>query len=262
MTLAIHAEWTKLRTVRSTGWLVLAIAGCTVALGALVTLAVDTSQCATPAGCDEDTVRLSLVGAYLGQVGVVALASLAATSEYDAGQIRYTLAAHPCRLRVLAAKAAVVTPVVLAAAAPAVAGSLIAARGILPGNGFTAANGYPPLSLGDGPTFRACGGTVLYFGLVGLLSLGIGMALRHTAAAVSASLGMLFVLPIVAQFISDRHMRDLVMKYSPMTAGLAIQATRHIGDLPIGPWPGLGVLAGYAAAAMVIGAVVFTVRDA
>jgi ABC-2 type transport system permease protein len=47
-----------------------------------------------------------------------------------------------------------------------------------------------------------------------------------------------------------------------MTAGMAIQYTRRIGDLPIGPWAGLGVLAGYAAAAMLLGAVAFAVRDA
>jgi ABC-2 type transport system permease protein len=46
-----------------------------------------------------------------------------------------------------------------------------------------------------------------------------------------------------------------------MTAGLAIQATRDLDRLPIGPWAGLGVLAAWAAAAVLAGGVVFTVRD-
>ena len=41
-----------------------------------------------------------------------------------------------------------------------------------------------------------------------------------------------------------------------MNAGLAIQATRNIGTLPIGPWPGLGVLALWAAAALLAGGLV------
>ena len=262
MRLAIHAEWTKLRTVRSTGWLVLAVVGCTVATGALTTYSVDTSLCATPTSCDEDTVKLSLFGTYLGQVAVVMLAALAATTEYDTYLIRLTLAADPRRIRVLAAKAAVVCVVVLASATVGLLSSFAAARGILPGNGFTAANGYPPLSLGDGSTLRAYGGTVLYFGLIGLLSLGVGTAVRHTAGALSTVLALLFVTPIVAQFLNDPQVRDLLNKWSPMSAGLAIQATRRIGDLPIGPWAGLGVLAGYAAAAMLLGAVMFAVRDA
>jgi ABC-2 type transport system permease protein len=260
--LAIHAEWTKLRTVRMSGWLVLAIIGITVATGALATFSVDTSLCATPTSCDEDTVKLSLFGAFSGQVAVVVLAALAATTEYDTNLMRVTLAAYPRRMGVLAAKAAVVSAVVLASAAVSVLGALAAARGILPGNGFTAANSYPPLSLGDGPTLRAYGGTVLYFGLIGLLSLGVGMAVRHTAGALSTVLALLFVTPIVAQFLNDPQVRDLLDKWSPMSAGLAIQATRRIGDLPIGPWAGLGVLAGYAAAAMLLGAVMFAVRDA
>lgn len=262
MRLAMHAEWTKLRTVRSTGWLVLAIVGVTLLTGALATWSVDTSLCATPASCDEDTAKLSLFGAFTGQVAVVVFAALVATTEYDNNLIRVTLAAYPRRMGVLAAKAGVVTTVVLASATVSLLASFAAARGILPGNGFTAANGYPPLSLADGPTLRAYGGTVLYFGLIGLLSLGVGIAVRHTAGALSSVLALLFVTPIVAQLLNDPQVRDLLRKFSPMTAGLAIQATRRLGELPIGPWAGLGVTAGYAAAAMLLGAVMFAVRDA
>jgi hypothetical protein len=52
------------------------------------------------------------------------------------------------------------------------------------------------------------------------------------------------------------------MKYSPMTAGLGIQATRGLDRLPIGPWAGLGVLAAYAGVAMLAALILFKVRDA
>jgi ABC-2 type transport system permease protein len=53
-----------------------------------------------------------------------------------------------------------------------------------------------------------------------------------------------------------------MQRYAPMTAGLAIQATRNLGRLPIGPWPGLGVLAAYAGAALLAGGVLLRARDA
>jgi ABC-2 type transport system permease protein len=47
-----------------------------------------------------------------------------------------------------------------------------------------------------------------------------------------------------------------------MEAGLAIQATRGLDDLAIGPWAGLAVLAGYSAATLAAGAALFLGRDA
>jgi ABC-2 type transport system permease protein len=192
---------------------------------------------------------------YLSQMAVVAVAALAMTAEYDTMLVRTTLAACPRRLTVLAAKAAVVIAVVLPAGAVSVLGSLAAGRGILAGTS------HPQLSLADGPVLRAFGGTVLYLGLIALLSLGVAAMVRHTGGAISLVLGLLFVLPIAAQFVSSPW-SGRILKYSPMTAGLAIQATKHVERLPIGPWPGLGVLAAYATAAAIGGAVLFRRRDA
>ena len=72
---------------------------------------------------------------------VAILAVLAVSAEYSTGMIRITLAAMPRRVTVLAAKAAVVTALILAAGAVAVAGSLLAGWLILPGHGFTRRTG-------------------------------------------------------------------------------------------------------------------------
>lgn len=258
---AVHAEWTKLRTVPSTGWLLLATVACTVAVGALTIWSVATSGCSpTPGECDRDIPRLSLSGVYIGQVAVVVLAALAMTTEYDAGMIRTTLAANPLRRSVFAAKAAVVSAVVLAASLIGTAGSLTVSQVIVRGGGLPAADA--SLSLSDGPTRRAFFGTVLYLWLIGLLSLGLAAALRHAAGALATILGLLYVLPISAQFLTDEHVRELVLKYSPMTAGLAVQATEHLDGQPIGPWAGPGILAVYAGAAVLTGALLFATRDA
>jgi ABC-2 type transport system permease protein len=259
---SLASEWTKLRTVSSTAWLVAAVIGCTVLLGSAMAASVDISQCPSPASCQEDTARLALAGVWLGQVAVVVLAVLTMTSEYDTGMIQTTLAATPRRGTVLLAKAAVVTATVLAGGTAGVIGSLAAGRAILPGNGFTDANGYPPLSLADEPTLRAAGGTVLYLGLVALLSLGLGAVVRDTAGALLGVLTLLYLAPMVAALVGDAAWQARLQKVAPMTAGLAIQATRNLEQLPIGPWAGLGVLAAYAGTAMLLGAVVLQVRDA
>ena len=259
---ALRAEWTKLWSVASTRWLVAAAAVLTAAVGALVTATVDVSLCPTPTTCDEDTVKLALTGVWAGQVAVVVVAVLAVTGEYGTRTIRTTLTAVPRRLVVLAAKAAVVATVALGAGLVGVAGSLAAGRGILPGNGFTAANGYPPLTVADPSTLRAAVGTVLYLGLVALLGLGIGAIVRDTAAGLITVLALLFLAPLVVGFVSDPTWKERLQTFAPTTAGLAVQATRDLDRLPVAPWAGLGVLAIYAAVAVAAGGAVLAKRDA
>jgi ABC-2 type transport system permease protein len=212
--------------------------------------------------CFEDTTKLSLTGVWLGQIAVVVLAVLAISGEYGERLIQTTLTANPHQVMVLMTKAAVVTVTVLAASTLGVLGSLLAGRILLPGNGFSATNGYPPLSLADGSTARAAAGTVLYLGLIALLSLGIGTAVRDTAGAIITVLSLLYVVPIIAGLIADPQWHERLQKFAPMTAGLSIQATTGLDRLAIGPWPGLGVLAGWATGAMLLGLLVFKLRDA
>jgi ABC-2 type transport system permease protein len=255
---ALHAEWTKARTVGGTGWLLLATVTLTVALSAGTAAAVTCS----PDGCDQDTTRLSLSGIGLGQAVVAMLAVLVISGEYSTGMIRTTLTAMPRRATMLAAKAIVLTGVTLAAGTIAVLASLLAGTLILPGNGFTPAHGYPPLSLSDGPTLRAVVGSVLYLALIALLSLGTATAVRDPATAAGIVLGLLYIFPIITHVVTDPHWQRHLEQIAPMTAGLAIQATTGLHGMPIGPWSGLGVLAAWAATALLCGGVLLRRRDA
>jgi ABC-2 type transport system permease protein len=176
--------------------------------------------------------------------------------------IRVTLTAMPRRLTVLAAKAALVTGLVLAAAAVAVLASVLAGRLILPGHGFTTAHGYPPLSLSNGPVLRAACGSVLYLALIALLSLGVATAVRETAVAIGLVLGLLYVFPVVTSAIGNQHWQRHLEQIGPMTAGLDVQATVNLRSLPLTPWEGLGVLALWATGALIIGAQILRFRDA
>ena len=69
---------------------------------------------------------------------------------------------------------------------------------ILHGNGFVPDQGYPFASLSDGAAVRAVAGTGLYLATMALLGLGVGMVVRRSAAAISVSLGLLFVRFMVA----------------------------------------------------------------
>ncbi|MFF2852422.1 ABC transporter permease [Streptomyces sp. NPDC058001] len=255
---ALWAEWTKFRTLPGTWWLLAAVAVLTVALGAATTGSVSADQCPTPAECHEDTVKLALTGTWLGQAAVAVLGVLVMSDEYGTGTIRATLTAVPVRGRVLAAKALVVAVAAGAAGTVAVLGSLLAARLLLPGNGFSTA----PLSLAEGPTLRAACGTVLYLALVALLSLGVATVVRDTAGALTTVLGLLYAFPVVAMMLADGRWRDRLEELAPASAGLAIQSTRNLDALPIAPWPGLAVLVAWAGVALAAGAGVLRGRDA
>ena len=187
---ALHAEWTKARTVAGTIWLLLAVIAATAALG----IVADAAANCPPAGCLLDPARTSLTGIYLSQAIVAILAVLMMSGEYGTGMIRATFTAMPRRTSVLAAKAVVLTSLTLAAGAVAVTGSVLAGRLILPGHG-SGAHAYPGLSLADGPDLRAAAGSVLYLAFIGLLSLGIAAAVRgDSAAATGIVLGLLYLL--------------------------------------------------------------------
>jgi ABC-2 type transport system permease protein len=253
----LHAEWTKARTLAGTFWLLLAAIALTVAVGSAAAAEV-TCQAA---GCGQDPAKISLTGIDLSQAVVAILAVLAISGEYSTGMIRVTLSATPRRASVLAAKAAVVTGLVLAAGAASVLASFLAGRLILPGHGFTPAHGYPLLSLGNGPDLRAAFGSVLYLALIALLALGVAAVVRDSAVAIGVVLGLLYLFPVVASALGQdwsRHLKQI----GPMSAGLDIQATTGLHSLPLTPWQGLGVLALWAAGALIHGGLMFRLRDA
>lgn len=240
---ALHAEWTKVRTVPGTAWLLLGVVTLTVLLGVLAASAMPAAG---------DPAKTALTGVLLGQAVVVILAVATVSGEYGTGMIRTTLTALPRRLNVLAAKGFVVTAMTLAAGTVAVLASVVAGDALLP-------NG---LSLSDGPVLRAAVGSVLYLALIALLSVGVAALVRDAAAASGLVLGLLYLTPVVTSLVSDPEWYDRLRKLSPMTAGLTVQVTVGLDQQPLGPWEGLGVLGVWAAAAAVAGAAALQFRDA
>jgi ABC-2 type transport system permease protein len=248
---AVHAELIKLRTLPGTGWLLLAVVALTVAVGSVTAAAV-----ACPAsGCGQDPAKAILSGIDLSQAVVAILAVLAISGEYSTGMIRVTLTAMPRRMTVLMAKAAVLTGLVLAAGTVGVLASVLAGRLILPPTSAA------PFSLANWMDLRAAAGSVLYLALIGLLALGTATAVRDSATSIGVVLGLLYLFPVIASAVGPDWSRHL-QQIGPMSAGLDIQATTGLRSLPLSPWAGLGVLAAWAAAALLAGAVLLRCRDA
>ena len=250
-----RSEWTKIRSVRSTVWTLLAAVGVAIGFGALVA--------ATQVGAWDDLdpverlrfdpTSFSLSGLFLAQLAVGVLGVLLVTSEYATGQIRATLGATPQRLTVLAAKAVTFVVIVLAVGLVVSFSAFGIGQAIFSGKGIGA-------SLGDPGVPRAVTGGALYLAAVGLLGLGLGTVVRRTAGAVAALVGVLMVLPIVTSFLPASWSGD-VARYFPAQAGMAVF---RVGPDPtaLSPWTGFAVLVAYAALALVAGGLLLTRRDA
>jgi len=256
MTEALRAEWTKLRTLAATAWLL----GGTVILTVAASLAVvATIHESSKSGLD--TTKLSLTGFDLGQAFVATFAVLAISEEYGTGMIRVTLTAMPRRVVLLAAKATNLAGLTVIAGTIAVTGCLLAGRLMLPANGLDPAHGYALVSITDGATLRAAVGSVLYLAFIALLALGIATAIRDTGVSIGAVLGLLYLPPILAQAVGD-PLRRHIQQIAPMTAGLAIQTTTNLRAQPVAPWAALGVVAAWAAAALLVAGLLLRMRDA
>jgi hypothetical protein len=251
----VRAEWTKLRSVRSTTWTLLATLGIAVGFGAIVGI----SQMSSWDKLDPaerlrfDPTFFSLSGLWLAQLAVGVLGVLTVTSEYATGQIRATFGATPQRATVLAAKAAAFTGVVLAV------GALASFVAFFTGQAIFASKGLD-VSITSPGVFRAVAGGALYLAAVGLLGIALGTILRRTAGAVAALVGMLILAPLVSSFLPVSFQQS-AGKFFPAQAGMSLFSV--VPDpRALSPWAGYGVLLGYVAAALVAGGLLLTRRDA
>lgn len=251
----VRAEWTKLRSVRSTGWTLLTAVGLTVGFGALVGV----SQMSSWDHLDRaeqlrfDPTSFSLSGLFLAQLAIGVLGVLIVTSEYATGQIRATLAATPQRRTVLTAKALALIGVLAVTGLAASVSAFALGQRIFATKGLDA-------SLTDPGVLRAVIGGALYLTAVGLLGLGLGAILRRTAGAVAALVGLLVVVPLVTSFLPSSW-NALIGKYLPAQAGMSV--FRVVPDPnALTPWAGYTVLLAYAVASLVLGGYLLVHRDA
>jgi hypothetical protein len=216
MSHALAAEWTKLRSIRSTYWLLLVGAAVTVGLAVLITVGLGTGQVEVTGGAF-DSAGISLLGVWFGQLTFAVVGVLTMTSEYTTGSIRTTLAAVPRRGLLLAAKLVAVGLIVLGIGTAISLAAFLAGQAVLAGQ-------HRAVGLGDPGSARAVLSAGGYLAAMGLLGVALGALLRHTVAAVLAVLA-LGLGPTLLGALLPAWVRDHVLYYLPGPAGFRITAT-------------------------------------
>ena len=258
---ALRSELTKIRSVRSTYWTLAAMVIITIGISALLSWGRIQDYASQPAFVQAHmaveirarATEFSMFGLILGQLVIAVLGALTITSEYSTGMIRTSLSVMPRREYVYVAKALVFTLVALVAGLVTSFGSYFIGQAIF-------ATHHLNSSIGQPGVLRAVIGGGLFLGACGLLSFGIGALLRHTAGAITTSVALLFVVFELSGFLPSSWAVH-VDKWIPLNAGGAIWENLS-GVNMFSPWVGFGVFCCYAAAAVVVGGILFRTRDA
>jgi hypothetical protein len=253
---ALRSEWTKISSLRSTVVTLLATMVVTVGLSTLFAWGAThrfTVRHFVPPTFD--AVRGSLFGLIFGQLVIAVIGAMVITGEYGTGMIRTSLAAQPRRMVTLAAKLTVFTAVALVTGLVSSFASFLIGQHI-----FSSLN--IGVGLGAPNALRSVIGGALFLTVAGLLAFGLGTILRHTAGAITAAVGVLFITFILYQFLPDDWAAD-VQRWIPFFAGSGVWTTVATPEQHVfGPWVEFAIFTGYAALAVVIGAITFHRRDA
>ncbi|MCI3225040.1 ABC transporter permease subunit [Streptomyces sp. NP-1717] len=220
---ALASEWTKIRSVRSTMWTLGVMIVLMVGVGGLAAWAVSLSEADLGA---ESALPLGFFGALLSSICVITLGVLTIASEYGTGMIRTTLTACPSRGRVLAAKSLVFFLLVL---------TITTVTAALVGGVQVA------LLDGRAPTgqewLQATLGVGLYLALLGLMSLGVGALIRHSAGAITIMIGVVLLPLVLAMFMFSSSLVDVqqaLFEYSIPSQIAVLYDTSMTGSGPSG----------------------------
>jgi ABC-2 type transport system permease protein len=249
------AEWTKLRTLRSSGWtlgaMVVASIGLAILIAASDAHGYSTLSAAEKAGWDP--TNESLAGTIFGQLAIAVFGVLAITGEYASGTIRSSIAAEPRRTPLLAAKAVVYGGVAL------VAGELISLLAFFIGQPIIARHA-PHATIGQPGVARAVLFAGVYLALICLISLGIATLVRHTAGAITAVVALLLVLPPLSAALPG-SLQNSVGKFLPMQIGGNSMGAVVRVPHALSPLVGAATLTLYAVVALVIAGWALARRD-
>ncbi|HEX6389237.1 MAG TPA: ABC transporter permease subunit [Solirubrobacteraceae bacterium] len=244
----LRSEWTKLRSLRSTYWsllvAILAVGGLGMVIAAFqmshwAGLAIENPRLLAAERAHYSSIDAAVGGYWVAQLGLGVLGVLVVRGEYATGMIRTSLMAVPQRLSLLWAKLAVFCSVAFALMLWFTLTAFFGVQAIVAPQGVDHA-------LSDPDALRVVVGTALYLTVIGALGVGLGALLRNTAGAISAFVGLLFILPALAALLPSA-LGESIVPYLPLNAGTAI-ATADIGGRDaLAPWTGFGVLCAYVA---------------
>jgi ABC-2 type transport system permease protein len=251
------SEWTKLHTLRSTRWSLLAASVLTIGLP-LLFAAVLSSRWGhmSPqerAGHHHAPLNVALAGVNVSQLAIAVLGVLVITGEYATGMIRATFVAVPARLPVLWAKTVVYALVAFALMLPSVLIAFFASQAIL------ARHDIEQISFSHPGVARTLIGGAVYLMLVGIFALAVGAIVRNTAGGIATYAAIFFVIPPLLDILPTSW-NNAINPYLPDSAGRSIFSLTH-GAHSLAPAPGLALLCGYTALVIAIAALLLVRRD-
>lgn len=259
LTGTLRSELTKISSVRSTYWTLLALLVTGIAVGATycASEAARWTQMPLQDKAAFDPVAASVSGLTLfGQLIIVVLGALAITSEYSTGMIRTSLTVMPRRGTLYGAKAAVFAAVTLVVTLPASFAAFFLGQALLNGVHLQA-------SLSQPGVLRAVLASAGYVTLCGLFAFALGALTRHTAAAITVAFGLIFLLPQLARALPTSWYQDSERWLPGGTITVAMTATKSLAGQHLFSAGGeFAVFGGYTAILLIAGAVLFFRRDA
>jgi hypothetical protein len=253
------AEWTKLRSVRSTVWTLLLFVIITIGLTALLswlTVSNWTGPRAAPRDARVAADPIGFIfgaGIGLGQLTICVLGVLLITTEYSTGVIRASLLAVPKRYPMLAAKIAVFGLLMLVLSELVAFGSFFVGSAIL--------HSRVVVSLSGPGVLRATLGAGFYLTVLGILALAVGAIVRHTAAGISIVIGIVLVLPILAGLLPSNWGAH-INAYLPQQAGSLVYAVHQSSGQLLTAWEGFGVFCIWAVLLLAVATYLLNRRDA
>jgi ABC-2 type transport system permease protein len=256
----LRSEFTKIGSVRSTYWslVLLVVAGFAWTVADCLGTAHDWPHMAAQDKMGFDATQASNTGlALLGQLVILVLGTLVLTSEYSTGMIRTSLTVMPRRAVFYWSKAAVFAAVsVVIALATSVAVFLVG-QSLLHSTGESA-------SLSQAGALRAVLLTAFFVALSGAMAYGLGAIVRNTAGGITASFGLIFLLPQLAKALPTTWYTD-VERWLPggdLLPAITSSQSQLLNPHMFSAWGEFAVFGGYTVIVLGIGALLFSRRDA
>jgi ABC-2 type transport system permease protein len=241
----VHAEWIKLRSLRSSRWLLIAAAAAVPAIGVALMAALLIDE-------DGSTRRqvffdATFIGAQLSSLLLGALGASSIAGEFSSRTAVTTFTVAPARLSVLAAKAAVLWVVTALAAALSVLITYLLTSWQLSSHDLAS-------SMQDNGVARVLLGQVLYLSGMAVLGLAVGALVRSTAASIGTLVVLLYAVPLTlallpasepAQFLNRWWVTNTVHNLTHLRADALLLAPAA-GAVAFVAWIALLYIAGAA----------------
>jgi ABC-2 type transport system permease protein len=252
----LRSEWTKLWSLRSTRWSLLAAVIMMTGMGIVVAAfqMIRWTQLDQHDLSTFDSINIGVSGYQLAQLAIGVLGVLVIAGEYSTGMIRSTFMAVPKRLPVLWAKLAVFCSVTFVSMLVSSFISFFVVQVIVKQHD-------KQQSLSDPHALRAVVGAALFLTVLGALAVAIGALVRNTAGGIALFVFLLFVLPGITAILPHAT-ADAINPYLPLNAGTAVATSTFDFGTHLAPWNGFAVFCGYTLVAIAAAAIGLLRRDA